>query len=56
MQDSERHSPEIEKLKQRRRLAAERVRRLLQELENAERDFAAATEELNRALKSQDAA
>ena len=59
MQDQQRHSAnEIEPLKQRRRVAAERVRRILQELEDAEREFAAATDELNRALEaaSRDAA
>lgn len=53
MQDSERYSPkELEQMKQRRRVAAERVRRILQELEDAEREFAAATDDLNRVLAS----
>ncbi len=60
MQECERHSQlaEVEELKKRRRFAAERVRHALQELEDAERDFAALTDELNRALdgSSRDAA
>ena len=52
MEDRERHSPSenLEALKNKRRLAADRVRHLLQELEVAEREFAAATEELTRAM------
>jgi hypothetical protein len=52
MEDRERHSPSknLEEIKNKRRIAADRVRHLLQELEVAEREFAAATEELTRAL------
>jgi hypothetical protein len=52
MEERERHSPpeSLDELKNKRRLAADRVRHLLQELEVAEREFAAATEELARAL------
>jgi hypothetical protein len=52
MEDRERHSPSknLEEIKNKRRIAADRVRHLLQELEVAEREFAAATEELARAL------
>lgn len=50
MQDGERHSHEelIERLKQQRREAADRVQRLLGELEVAEQRFAEITERLER--------
>lgn len=51
MPDRDRYSSnELEQLKHRRRVAAERVRNALQELEDAEREFAAATDDLNNAL------
>jgi hypothetical protein len=60
MEDRERHSQNelVLQLKKKRGEAADRVRRLLQELENAEREFAAVSEELSRAqhATSQDAA
>lgn len=51
MEDRERHSPSnLDELKNKRRIAADRVRHLLQELEVAEREFATATEDLARAM------
>lgn len=50
MKQSERHSPDdIQVLEDKRRKAAARVRRLLEELEAAERDFNAATREVDNA-------
>ncbi len=43
--------PVIETLKEKRRAAAERVRRRLQQLEEAEREFDSATQELAKATQ-----